>query len=66
MLEKFQKSEKNSEVGGWVKPQLGFLFLQYCVFCAAFSLYMFQKKMDKGVGGFCLDNPSFSRIFLFL
>ena len=23
-LKKFPKSEKNSEVGGWVKPQLGF------------------------------------------
>ena len=22
-LKKFQKSEKNSEVGGWVKPQIG-------------------------------------------
>ena len=25
-LKKFKKSEKNSEVGGWVKPQLGFQF----------------------------------------
>ena len=25
-LEKIQKFEKNSEVGGWVKPQLGFVF----------------------------------------
>ena len=23
-LKKFQKSKENSEVGGWVKPQLGF------------------------------------------
>ena len=26
-LQKFQKSEKNSEVGGWIKPQLGFLII---------------------------------------
>ena len=38
-LKKFQKSEKNSEVGGWVKPQLGFLFfLILCFFVFFFSL----------------------------
>ena len=25
-LKQIQKSEKNSEVGGWVKSQLGFVF----------------------------------------
>ena len=34
------------------------------VFCVMF-LYMFQKKMDRGVGGYCLANSSFSRIFGF-
>ena len=32
-LKKSQKSEKNSEVGGWVKSQLGFsLFLKFYLF----------------------------------
>ena len=26
MLKQIPKSEKNSEMGGWVKPRLGFLF----------------------------------------
>ena len=47
-LKKIQKSEKNSEVGGWLKPQLGFFFWggEFCVFCV-----------------FGLTSPSFSRIF---
>ena len=62
-LKKIQKSEKNSEVGGWVKPQLGFLFFGGFFFCVFFVLFScskcFKKKMDRGVGGFCLTNPSF-------
>ena len=50
-LNKFQKSEKNSEVGGWVKPQLGFLFFfgNSVFFVLLFLLYMFQRK-KKWVG----------------
>ena len=44
-LKKIQKSEKNSEVGAWVKPQLGFLFfLKYCVFCDIFFVVHVSKK----------------------
>ena len=55
-LKKIKKSEKNSEVIGWVKPQLGFFFFwgNLVFFCVAFSLYMFPpkkiKKMDRGMG----------------
>ena len=36
-LKKFQKSEKNSEMDGWVKPQLGLLFFGNIVFfCVVF------------------------------
>ena len=58
-LKKFQKSEKNSEVGGgWFKPQLGLkkffgnvVFL--CVFCVVFMFSnVSKKKLDRGwVGG---------------
>ena len=47
-LKTIQKSEKNSEVGGWVKPQFGF------------------GKLDRAVGGCCLANSNFSRIFGFI
>ena len=54
-LKKFQKSEKNSEVGGWVKPQLGLLFfleiLCFRVFSVVFMLQKKNKKLDRGVGG---------------
>ena len=58
---------KFKKLGGW--PQLGFFFflgnnVVLFVFCVMF-LYMFQKKMDSGVGGYCLANQSFSRIFGF-
>ena len=70
-LKKIQKSEKNSEVGGWVKPQLGILFfLILCFFVLFFVVLHVSKKkkiLGKGVGGYDLANPSFSRIFgLFL
>ena len=58
-------------MGGWVKPQLGFFFLgggNIVFFVLFFSLYMFPIfffLMDRREGGFCLDNPSFSRIFGF-
>ena len=68
-VKKIQKSEKNSEVGGWVKPQLGFAFFFenlyfLCFFSSCFHVFQKKnKKMDKGMGGCGLTNPSFSRIF---
>ena len=38
-LKKIRKSEKNTEVGGWVKPQLGFFF---CV--VFFVVHVLKKK----------------------
>ena len=40
-LKKIQKSEKNSEVGGWVKPRLDFLLFLICVFCVFCVVFMF-------------------------
>ena len=65
------KAEKNSEEGGWVKPQLRLLlFFGDVVFFVFFFIVlcvvlMLQKKMERGVDGWGLANPSFSRIFLF-
>ena len=45
-----------------------FFFLIFCVFYLFSCFKMFPKKYLKlniGVGGFCLTNPSFSRIFGF-
>ena len=43
-----------------------FSFFENVFFCFFLLLYMFQKKkLDRGVGGWVLANPSFSRIFLF-
>ena len=60
-----RKYEKISEVGGWVKPQLGFLFLEIlCFLCCFLLFYMFpKKKIWIGVSGYCLANLSFSQIF---
>ena len=49
-VKKIQKIEKNSEVGGWVKPELGLfggggnlvLFCMFFVFCLWW--YIFPKK----------------------
>ena len=50
---KFKKIQK-SEVGGWVKPQHGFVFSffwKFCVFLCCFSLlYMFKKNNMGWVG----------------
>ena len=47
-LKKFQKFAKNSEVDGWVKPQLGFFFFLIlcfsCFLCCFHVLECFQKK----------------------
>ena len=63
-LKKSQKSVKNSEVGGWVKPQLGFIG-NIVFFCVAFVVVHVsrKKKLDSRVGVWGKDNPSFSRIF---
>ena len=50
-LKKMQKFEKNSEVGGGL--------------CCFHVSKCFQKKMHRGVNGWGLTNPSFSRIFGF-
>ena len=51
----------------WVKPQLGFLFLGgNSVFFVLFFFVVHvskKKKLDRGVGVYGLDNPSFSQIF---
>ena len=58
-LNKIKKSEKNAEVGGWVKHQLGFFFFGeiLCFLCCFLLLYM------GGAAGLGLANPSFFRIF---
>ena len=68
---KIQESAKNSELGGWVKPQLGFFFFWgggNFVFFVLFSCFQILKnnwKLDRGLGGCGLTNPGFSRIFWF-
>ena len=61
-LKKFQKSEKNSKVSGWVKPQLGFFFfLEMLCFFVSFVLfllfYIFQKKKKWVWGWVCVVWP---------
>ena len=65
-LKKIQKSEKNSKVGGWVKPKLEFLFsggiFFFFFFCVVFMFPNVSKKNIKNclrVGGVWLI-----RIFL--
>ena len=68
-VKKIQKSEKNSEAGGWVTPTRIFYFAIFRVFVLFSCFQMFpknQKKMDRRVGGCTLINPSFSRISGFL
>ena len=53
---------------GWVEqaPTGIFFFLKYCVFCVIFIVVHVSKKnkkLDRRVGGWCLDNPTFARIF---
>ena len=69
-LKKIQKSEKNSKVGGWVKPKLEFLFSGGIFFFFFFVLFlcfqMFPKKYKKlSTGRWGLINPNFSQIFGF-
>ena len=45
-LKKVQKSEKNSEVGGWVKPQLRFFFFNIVFFCVVFVVEHVSKKKN--------------------
>ena len=69
-VKKIQKSEKNSEVGGWVKPQLGFVlfFGNLVFFCVVVLLYMFQKKKMNRGGGWVVSDQSefFSDFWIFL
>ena len=67
-VKKIQKSEKDLEVGGWVKPQLGFIvFFGNLVFLCCFLLmYMFKKKIEYG-GGWVWSGQSefFSDFWIF-
>ena len=60
---KYKKSEKNLEVGGWV------IVFFICFLCCFHVSKCFQKEYKKWIGervdGFCMTNPSFSRIFQF-
>ena len=38
-VKKIKKSEKNSDVGGWVNPQLGFLFSGDFLLLSCFHAY---------------------------
>ena len=42
-VKKIKKSEKKSEVGGWVKPQLGYFL---CFFFSVFCVYFFSKHIQ--------------------
>ena len=55
-VKKIQKSEKNSEVVGWVNPQLGFFdffgkFVLFCDFLVVLFVVHVSKKMKNWIGG---------------
>ena len=52
---------------GQAQTRISFFLQILCFFVLFLSLYMFpkKKKIDRGLGGWCLDNLSFSRIFGF-
>ena len=60
-LKKYQKSEKNSQVGEWVKPQLGLFFFWNSVFLCVVFMFL-KKKLDGGGGWSCGVWPI--RVFL--
>ena len=66
-LKKSKKSEKNSEVGGWVKSQLGFLIFggKFCFLCVfvLFSCFQMLKKGRWWVGSD--QSEFFSDFFVF-
>ena len=48
-------------------PTRIFFFFKYFIFCAVFFVVHVSKKikkLDRRVGRYGLDNPSFSRIFV--
>ena len=55
---------KKSEWVGQTPTQISFFFEILC-FSVVFSVVHVseKKKLDRQVGGWCLDKPSFSRIF---
>ena len=59
-------------MGGWVKPQLGFVFFWgefrvfFCVFCVDFMFPKKKKKLDRGVGGLVCQSEFFSDFLFFL
>ena len=77
----FCQVKKNPKIreklgSGWVGQApngIIIIFWKFCVFCVFFVCFMCcfhvskkKKKLDSWVGGLCLTNPSFSRIFGFL
>ena len=67
-LKKKPKSEKNLEVGGWVRPQLGFLFFGdiLCFFVWFYVVFMFpnvSKKIKNWIGGGVWPMRVFLRFF---
>ena len=54
-LKKIQKSEKDSEVGGWIKHQLGFFFffemLYFFVFFCVVFMFSNVSKKKNWIGG---------------
>ena len=65
-LKGFVKLKKIQEKlgSGWVGQAPTWICIFFFFFFVLFlSFYMFPKKMDKGMGGWYLTNPSFSRIF---
>ena len=66
---KIKKSEKNSEVGGWVKPQFGFFFFGLVV-VVFFAVYVSKKNNEKmGRGGVWVrsgQSEFFLDFFIFL
>ena len=52
--------------GSSPNSDLSYFFEILCFFVCFFGVQVSLKiKMGKGVGGWCLANPSFSRIFRF-
>ena len=66
---KSKNLRKTREVGGWVKPQLGFFFFwKFCVFCVVLLAVLVspqKKKMDMGVDGWSGQSEFFSDFLIF-
>ena len=65
-VKKIEKSEKTSKVGGWAKPQLGFVFFSemLCFLCCLCSDTCFKKCYGGGWVG--SGQPEFFSDFLYI